>query len=194
MALSRQNKEKQVQELAEKMKNASSVIFANYQGLSVAAITKFRQELKKEDALMQVAKKTLIKISAKEAGAPDIDLESLSGDIACIFSTGEPTAGAAVAHKFSKDNPAVKLVGGIFSAKILSANEAKALATIPSKQVLLATFMGMVRSPLVSFASALSSPLTGFARAMAELAKKKESSPTPVVGSAEVPVEAPVSA
>lgn len=180
MALSRTQKEAQVAVLTEKMANASSVIFAHYMGLSVANVTKLRSQLKKEKAELRVAKKTLIQISAKQANTPEVTDDQLPGDIACIFSFGEPTAGASVAFKFAKDHPQVKILGGIFSGKTLTTAEANALATIPSKIQLLAMFMSMCQSPLVSFASACSSPLTGFARALSELAKKKaEGSPPP---------------
>lgn len=175
MALTRSQKEDQVKVLTDKMKNASSVIFTHYIGLTVSDITKLRSNLRKEGAEMQVAKKSLIQLAAKAANAPEVEDSLIPGPVACIFSTKEPTAGAAVTHKFGKDHPQIKLVGGIFSGKILNANEAAALATIPSRLQLLATFMSMCNAPLTQFASAIGSPLTGFARALSEVAKKKES-------------------
>ncbi len=183
MAVTRQQKEAQVAELKDKMSKASSVIFTQYIGLTVTDITKLRSQLRKEKAEMQVAKKSLIQIAAKLANAPEISDEMLPGPIACIFSMGEPTVGASVAYKFAKDHAQVKLIGGIFSGKILSKNEANEMAVIPSRLVLLATFASMCQSPLVSFASACSSPLTGFARLLDEIAKKKAS---------EMPAAAPV--
>ncbi len=176
MALSRKQKEAQVADLTEKMKNASSVIFAQYLGLSVAGITKLRSQLRKEDAEMQVAKKTLIQLAAKAANRPEIADEALPGGVACVFSFKEPTAGAAISFKFAKDNPHLKIVGGMFDGKILSASDANTMATIPSKLQLIGMFMSMCNAPLTQFASAVSSPLVGFARAMSEVAKKKEAS------------------
>lgn len=187
MAPTRQQKEAQVKDLSEKMKNASSVIFAQYMGLSVAGITKLRSNLRKEDAEMQVAKKTLIQLAAKSVNV-DVADEAMPGGVACIFSFKEPTSGASIAFKFAKDNPVVKIIGGVFEGKVLSATDANALATIPSKLQLLAMFMSMCNAPLTQFASALTSPLSGFARAMAELAKKKESeAPAPAAAPVEVP-------
>ena len=174
MALSRSQKAAQITELKDNMLNASSVIFTQYIGLTVADITKLRSALRKEGSAMQVAKKSLIQIAAKEAKAPEITDAMLPGAVACIFSMKEPTAGASVAFKFGKDHAQVKLIGGIFSGKVLSQTEANELAIIPSRQVLLGTFMSMCQSPLVSFASACSSPLTGFARLLSEIGKKKE--------------------
>lgn len=195
MALTRTQKVAQVTDLTEKMKNASSVIFTQYIGLTVSNITKLRGNLRKEDAELQVAKKSLIKLAAKGANAPEIADEALPGPVACIFSYGEPTSGAGITYTFGKDHPQIKLVGGIFDGKILSAEQALTMATIPSKNVLLAMFMSVINSPLTSFASAVSSPLTGFARALAEIAKKKESEApapaAPVAEAAPAPAAAP---
>ncbi len=175
MALTRHQKESQVTVLTEKMKNASSVIFTHFVGLTVADITKLRSHLRKAEAEMQVAKKSLIQIAAKNANVPEVTDGVIPGDIACVFSFKEPTAGAAVTYNFGKDHPQIKLVGGIFSGKILSAAEAFEMATIPSKIQLLGIFITMCSAPLTQFASACSSPLTGFARALSEVAKQKES-------------------
>ena len=177
MALTRKQKEEQVVKLQSKMSEASSVIFTHFIGLTVSDISKLRSQLKKENAELLVAKKSLIQIAAKQANLPEIADATLPGPVACIFSMKEPTVGASISFAFGKDHGQVKLLGGIFSGKILSQKEANELAVIPSRQILLATFMSMCQSPLISFASACSSPLTGFARALSELAKQKESAP-----------------
>lgn len=192
MALTRTQKEDQVKILTDKMKNASSVIFTNYIGLTVSSVTKLRSQLRKEDAEMQVAKKSLIQLAAKAANTPEITAEMLPGPIACIFSFKEPTAGANITFKFGKDNPQIKLIGGIFDGKLLTATEASEMATIPSKLQLFGIFISMCNTPLTQFVSAIGSPLTGFARALSEIAKKKESeAPAAPVAAAE-PAAAPV--
>ncbi len=177
MAVTREEKKVQLAELVEKIGKAQSVIFTQYIGLTVGDITKLRREVRAAGAEMKVAKKTLIRLASKEKGFPVMDDKDLPGPIACIFSYNDPVAGAQAAHKFAKDFKQVSFVGGLFEGKLLSKTEAVTLATIPSRQVLLGTFAGMIRSPLVSFASMCSSPLSGFARGLAELAKKKESAP-----------------
>lgn len=177
MALSRQQKEDQLSDLKTKLKEAKSVIFTHYIGLSVSDISALRAQLKKQEAEMKVSKKTLLRIASKEAGLPEISDDSLDGPIACIFSMNDPVAGASVAFQFGKTHDQVKLVGGLFEGKILTTSEAISFASLPSRQVLLGTFMGMISSPLTRFAGAISSPLTGFARALSEVAKKKEAQP-----------------
>ncbi len=177
MALTRPQKETQLQELKEKFQQAKSVIFAHYIGLSVSNISKLRAKLKEQKAEMKVGKKTLIRLAAKELNLPEVTEESMPGAVACIFSHQDPVAGASAAFAFAKDHAQVKLIGGIFEGKLLSAADANTFAKLPSRQVLLATFMAMIQSPLRSFASICSSPLSGFARALSAVAKKKGASP-----------------
>jgi large subunit ribosomal protein L10 len=180
MALTREQKETQVADLQKKMKAASSVIFAHYIGLTVANITKLRSELKKEQAEFKVAKKSLIQIALKQLNAPEVSEEMLPGPVACIFSMGEPTSGASIAYKFGKDHAQVKLIGGLFGDKLMTATEAFEFASIPPRPQLLAIFMSMCNTPLSQFMNACSSPLTGFARALSELAKQRTVSAPPV--------------
>ena len=173
MALTKQQKQAQVVDLTERLKKASSVIFAHYIGLTVAQVSDLRRRLKGKGAEMKVAKKTLLKIAAKQAGLPEIADSALPGPVACIVSYDDPLVGTQVTFAFGKEFAKVALVGGIFEGKILSKQDALSLAQIQSRTVLLATFAGMIRSPLVSFASMCNSPLIGFARGLNEVAKKK---------------------
>ena len=171
MAVTRDQKSAQLKELKTKMKSAQSVVFANYIGLTVAEVSELRRKLKTAGAEMKVAKKTLMRLAAKEEGLPVPEESALSGAVACIFSVNDPIVGPQVAHAFAKDHKQVQILGGFFEGKLLSKADAMTLATIPGRQVLLATFAGMLQSPLRSFASIISQPLTGFARALSEKAK-----------------------
>ena len=172
MALTRDQKSAQLKELKDKMKSAQSVVFAHYIGLKVSEVSELRRKLKAAGAEMKVAKKTLMRIAATEEGLPVPEESTLPGPIACIFSISDPIVGPQVAFAFSKEHPQISFVGGFFEGKLLSKNDAMTLATIPGRQVLLATFAGMLQSPLRSFMSICNNPLTGFARALSEKAKK----------------------
>jgi len=172
MALTRNQKKDQVKELTDQLGKAASVMFAHYIGLTVAEVSELRNTLKESDSEMRVAKKTLLKIAAKDAGVPELGDDVLDGPISCIFSYADPLSGAQIAFKFGKTHEQVELVGGIFEGKLFGKEEVIELAKIPSRDVLLATFASMLRSPLYSFASICSSPLSGFARALSELAEK----------------------
>lgn len=177
MALTKAQKTTQLQELKAMLEKAQSTIFTQYIGLTVAEVSDLRRKLKETGAEMKVGKKTLMKIAAKELGLPEIEDSMMTGAVACVFSYSDPVGGAQAAMKYAKDHPQVSFLGGIFEGKLLTAADAKALASLPNRQVLLATFAGMLQSPLRSFASILNQPLSGFARATAELAKKGGATP-----------------
>jgi large subunit ribosomal protein L10 len=172
MAVTRIQKEALLKELTEKCESAESIIFAHYIGLNVADVSALRKELKKANAEMKVAKKTLFQLAAKNTGLPEVADEALNGPVSLIFSFADPLSGAQVAFKFAKDHNQVALIGGIFDGKLLTAAEAVELAKMPSRTELLGKFMMMLNSPLTSFAGMCSSPLSGFARALSQMADK----------------------
>lgn len=174
MALTRTQKQTQLQDFKDMLQKAQSVVFTQYIGMNVADVSKLRKELKTAGAEMKVGKKTLMNLAAKELNMPEVPASAMEGAIACIFSYSDPVTGPKTALAFAKTHPQVVFKGGMFEGKVLSAADATSLASIPSREVLLATFAGMLQSPLRSFASMLNSPLSSFARATAELAKKKE--------------------
>lgn len=183
MTVSRSAKKMLLQELKEKFESSSSIIFANYIGLKVSEVSELRKKLRAGGAEMKVAKKTLMRLAAEETGLPVPGESAMNGPVACIFSFQDPLAGAQVAFGFGKEHPQVSFLGGLFEKKLLSKQQAMTLATIPSRPLLLATFAGMLRSPLVKFATICNSPITGFARALSELEKKgglaKTAAPAP---------------
>ena len=173
MALTRIQKEQQLKELTDKFQSAESIMFAHFIGLNVGDVSALRRALKEKNAEMKVAKKTLMKIAAKKMGLPEIPDSTISGPVSCIFSFSDPLSGAQAAFAFGKDHGQVKLLGGLFDGKLLSKDEALELARMPGRDVLLATFASMIRSPLTTFAGMCASPLSGFARALSELSKQK---------------------
>lgn len=175
MTLTRDEKQAQVIDLTNKMQRATSVMFAHYIGLTVADISALRRELRKNNAELKVAKKTLMDIAMKNAKLPSPDERLLDGPVGYILSFEDPISGAQIAFKFGKDHTQVELIGGIFEGRLLSKREAQQFAQLPTREVLLAMFAMMLRSPLVKFAGICASPLSSFARALSELSKKKSS-------------------
>ena len=172
MALTKDQKTAQIKELTTKLKDAQSVMFSHYIGLNVGDVSDFRNQLRESGAEMKVMKKTLVKLAFKEAGLPDIEPKEMDGAVACIMSYEDPLSGAQTAFKFSKDHDKVTLVGGVYDGKLLTTEESMELAKMPGREQLLGMFVGMLNSPLVSFASMCTSPLGGFARALDQLAEK----------------------
>ena len=172
MALTKEEKATQLEEIKDRLQRSQSVIFSHYIGLSVADVSELRGQLKGANAEMKVAKKTLMRLATQDLQLPELEDAYLDGAVACIFSYDDPMTGAQVTFKFAKSHPMVEIIGGMFDGKLLTKEQAIAFAKMPTRQQLLGIFAGMLQSPLRSFASICQSPLVGFARGIGELAKK----------------------
>lgn len=172
MATTRKMKESALEELREKFQKAQSVAFGQYAGLTVEQISKLRKELKSAGVEFKVAKRTLFKIAAKEQGyeLPD---EVMMGTVGAAFSYEDSVAGPRLIKKLMKDFEKLQLLGGIMEGKVMTVAQMKEIAGLPSKQELLAKFVGLMRAPLQGFYGALQSPLGSFARAVEQYAEKK---------------------
>lgn len=185
MAVTKQQKAEILTELKDKMSKAKSIMFAHYIGMTVSDVSELRSTLKKGNAEMKVAKKNLMRIAAKETNLPEPPDEQLDGPVACIFSFEDPLTGGQIAFKFAKTHKQVELIGGIWEGKLISKEEAVAIAQIPGREALLGMFMAMCQGPLSSFA-----------RGLSELAKQKEAAapkpaPAPVAEAPAPAAEAP---
>ena len=177
MALTKVQKQAQITELRADLKKAKSLVWLKYRGLTVLDVSNLRRRVRAKNAKMKVAKKTLLRIAAKEEGMTEITDQVMGTEpLAFIFSFEDEVSGAKVAFEFSRENDKVKLTGGLLDGKILSEAEAQELARMLSKEELLAKFAGMLQSPLRNFASICSTPLRSFAIALKEVAAKKSSS------------------
>lgn len=190
MAVTKAQKAEILADLKDKLQKAKSVMFAHYIGMTVSDVSELRSTLKKGNAEMKVAKKTLMQLATKELSMPEPTDEQLDGPVACIFSFEDPLSGAQIAFKFAKTHDQVKLIGGIFEGKLISADEAMAIAQIPGREALLGMFAAMINSPLTSFARGLSE----LAKMKAEPAKeepKEEPAPEAPAADAAPAPEAP---
>jgi len=172
MALTKDQKSAQVKDLRSDLKRTKSLMWMQYRGLSVLDISDLRRKMMEKDANMKVAKKTLYRIASKEEGYPEVAEENMEGPIAFVFSFGDEVSGAKVAFEFGKDHEEVKLLGGVMGGKVLSASDAEEFAKLLSREGMLGKVVGMMQSPLVSFASMCGSPLRSFGIATKELAEK----------------------
>ena len=151
MAITRQQKEVILADLIEKFKTSKSVMFSRNTGLTVEASQNLRNLLRESGISLHVAKKTLIKMAAKEAGYAEIPEEALEGSIAVAFSFEDEIAAAGIIHKVSKENENITLTGGILDGEVFGPAKAEQLALIPSKEELLAKLVGSMKAPISGF-------------------------------------------
>lgn len=172
MATSKAKKEEILQKLKDTFKGSKSVIFGQYVGTNVEQITNLRRRARKSNIQIAVTKKTLIKLAAKENGYSDIPRDVLEGAVLAAFAQDEVSA-AKLIKQFGKEVETVKLIGGLLEGKILDLQAVKELADMSSKEELLAKFIGILQSPLRSFAIGLNSPLSSFARGVKAYSEKQ---------------------
>ncbi|MBA4336983.1 50S ribosomal protein L10 [bacterium] len=174
MAVSKQKKEEVMVELKELFSNSKSVVFSGYKGVSVKDLSDLRRKLRKNDVTFKVAKKTLIKRAAENAGFKDIPDEALEGQVGAAFGMGDEIAAAKTLFEFSKTNEGVKLLGSLMEGKILSKEETLQLAKIPSRTELLAKLVGSMKSPISGFHGTLYSLLRSFVGVVGAYKEKLE--------------------
>ena len=144
-------KEAKVAEIKEKLQKATSVVINKYQGLTVEEDTLLRKNLREAGVEYKVYKNTLVTIAAKELGLEGI-VEYLEGPVSIAFGYEDVTVAARVLNDFAKDHKKLELKAGIVEGEVYDEAKIKQLATIPSKEVLIAKLLGSIKSPIASFA------------------------------------------
>ena len=144
-------KEAKVAEIKEKLEKATSVVLSKYQGLTVEEDTVLRKNLREAGVEYKVYKNTLVTLAAKELGLEGI-VEYLEGPVAIAFGYEDVTVAARVLNDFAKDHKKLELKAGIVEGVVYDTDKIKQLATIPSKEVLIAKLLGSIKSPISSFA------------------------------------------
>lgn len=177
MPLTKEQKKDIVAHLEDQMKNAKSAVFADFKGLSVKDMDEMRTSLREKGLSFTVAKKTLIRLAAKNAGFDEeIPDESLEGSVGVTFSMEDEVAAAKTLHTFAKKNDNLTLRGALFEGRILSVAETKELAMIPGKEELLAKLVYILNSPIQGFHGALNNTIGGFVRVLNAVKEKQEQS------------------
>lgn len=172
MAITRKKKEELVSEVTDKIRDAKSIVFADYRGLTVEEINQVRSELRKQGVSMKVVKQNLFKIAAKNAGA-EIDETTLKDHpIAYVFGADE-VAPAKTINDFSKKFEKLQMVGGALNGKTISMEQLKALATMPSREELYGRLVGSLASPLRGIQAVLQGNLRGLVSVLSQYAEKK---------------------
>lgn len=165
-------KEASVADLQKLFEESNAVLLTEYRGLSVGDMRNLRNSLR-EHASYAVAKNTLTKIAANNAGITAFD-EELVGPSAIAFVHGDPVAAAKTLSTFAKANPLLVVKGGFFDGAPLSAQEVNKLAQLESREVLLAKLAGAFKASMFGAAYMFNAPLAQAARGFGALQSKLE--------------------
>ena len=149
-----ESKKAVVESLTGKIQDATSVVFVDYRGITVAQDTELRKQFREAGVEYSVVKNTLTNFAAKNAGY-DFS-EVLNGTTAMASTTGDPIAPARIVCEFAKKNKNVlSIKGGIVEGSVLSANALNGFGELPSKNALVAQVLGTFLAPISSLACVL---------------------------------------
>lgn len=161
MAISRDKKQTLVADVSELLASSKLTVFAHYQGLGVAEVQELRAAAREAGVTIKVVKNRLVRVALSENDTyKDTDTSRLTGQLVYAFSDADEVAPAQVMNEFAKKNPSLVFAGG-FSAEglALSAEDVKALASLPSKNELIAQTIAQLLSPVHDVTNALSGNL-----------------------------------
>ena len=143
-----------VDEIAATIKDAQSVVVVDYRGLTVAQDTQLRKQLREANVSYKVYKNTLVSRAIKGTEFESLN-EVLEGPNAFAVSTDDATAPARILAEFAKKNPELEIRAGIVEGPYYDANAMKAIAAIPSRDVLISKLLGSLQSPITNLARVL---------------------------------------
>lgn len=170
--MARPEKEASVSEIKDKLQKAKSVILTDYRGLTFEQISDLRNKLRAQGVEYKIFKNTLARIAARELDLSELD-SYLVGPTAMAISYEDPLAPAKTLVDFARVSKILQLKGGVVEGSVVDEERVKDLATIPPREVLLAMFMGGLKSPLYGLAGSLNQITAGLARALSQVAQQK---------------------
>lgn len=171
MAMKRADKDQVVGELAEKLKSATALYYTDFTGLNVKRMTELRRRLRKANVEYVVIKNTLALRAVNESGLTGERLRGPTG----VVVTNDPVGAAKLLTDFAKENdqrPSVK--GGLFEGRPLDAAQVKQMASMPSREQMLADLGASLQYPMSGFLGAMNGLLSMFAGALDALRTQRE--------------------
>jgi len=165
-------KEAVIAEVTRLLTDTENVFVSDYRGLTVAQLTELRDKLRESGASFTVVKNTLGGIAAERAHRGAIK-EMLSGPTAVTFC-GDDLVGAAKAlSEFAKRHPQLEVRGGLLDASVIDTAGIKVLASLPSRDVLIAQIVGTMAAPMTGLVTVLQGTIGGFVRALDQVAQQR---------------------
>jgi large subunit ribosomal protein L10 len=160
-----------VDEIAAQIEDAQAVIAVDYRGTSVPQAAALRAKLRAADTTFRIVKNSLTERAADKAGAGSLK-ELLEGPTAFAFVHGDAAAAAKALNDFTREVNTFQFKGGVLDGAPVSIDEIKAIARLPTRDVLDAQLVGLVASPLTGLARGLNSLISGLAVQLGQIAEQ----------------------
>ena len=189
----RQDKERIVKELADRLKTSQNLLVADYRGLTMPEIDELRTKLLESGARFSVVKNTLTRLAAEKAGVREL-LDLIDGPTAIAFidAEGDPAAAAKILNDTARAHDVLVIRGGLLEGDTVSDVEVKRLATLPPADVVRAQFAGAVAGPLTTVVGVFTAPLRDLVNVLdARITQLQEQGETVTEPEAEAPADEP---
>src|SRR4051794_4666560 len=184
--MNREQKAAAIAEIAEQITASQAIIAVDPTGLSVSQAAEIRVDLRNADAKLRVVKNTLTERAADEAGVAELK-ELLTGPTALTFVRGDAAAAAKAIADYAKATDLLPFKGGYMDGAPIGVDEIKAIAKLPSRDVLYGQLVGMIASPITGLARGLNGLLSGVAIALGQVQAKVEAGEITLGGGAGEP-------
>src|SRR5262245_38443237 len=169
--MKRAEKVESVATIESELGRAKVAVLAEYRGLTAGEMNRLRKAVREANGRCRVAKNTLAKRAASSSRYEKV-APLLQGPLALILGFEDPVAVAKLAVKFADELPKLQIKGAVLDGKVLPLPEVKALATLPSREVLFAQLLGLLQAPAGRLLRTLNEPAAGLARLVDQIGKR----------------------
>jgi large subunit ribosomal protein L10 len=166
-------KEETVTRLRERISAAEGLILANFSGLAVQQMEELRRGLRKEGIELTVVKNRLAKRAAEGTEAAKLET-FFSGPTAVAFAPSDSVAAAKILADFAKSSAKLEIKGGLLGSQVLASNQVKLLASLPSREVILAQLLAGFKAPLTGLVNVLAGNLRNLVTVLSAIQEQKE--------------------
>ena len=168
----RKDKEALVEEMTRLLTDADTLLVSDFRGLKVSELSELRGKLREHGATFSVLKNTLARNAAQRVGREQL-VSLLSGPTAITICGEDPVGAAKALADYGRTHKQLVVRGGLLQNALIDADSVKALATMPSREVLLAQVVGTMAAPMTGLVTVLQGTISGFVRALNQVAEKR---------------------
>lgn len=172
MPKTKEQKSQQIKQLTDKLQANSTVVVAEFTGLTMSDLTDFRRKAREKGVSFNIVKNTLLTKAAEAAGIKDFNVSKVSKQLAIATGDADEVTVSKLVHEFAKaSKEKIKIYSGILESKVVPVETIIQLAQLPSREELLTRLVGNMNAPISGFVRVLNGPLQGFyniAKALSE--------------------------
>ena len=168
-----------VRVVTEELRNAKGAVLVDYRGINVSQDTELRTALRKAGVKYSVVKNTMLRFAATDLGLEKLK-KSLEGPTAIATSSTDPVAPAKIMSEYAKKFDMLNIKAGIVEGSILDVGGVQTLAELPPKEILVATMLGVMISPISGLVNVLNANIRGLAVALSAIVEKRQDAESPV--------------